>query len=75
MDDNNFIVDRIEEKSVVLETRNGEIIIIDLSCIDEIPSEGDILVKIGNVYKVDKIATLNRKNHISELMRGMWSNE
>lgn len=75
MEDNNFIVDRIEEKSVVIETSNGDIISIDLSCIDEIPSEGDILVKIGNIYKVDKIATLNRKNHISELMRGMWSNE
>lgn len=75
MDGNSFIVDRIEDNIVVLEQSNGEIINIDLSCIDEIPSEGDVLVKIDNIYKIDKEATLKRKNHISKLMKGMWSNE
>lgn len=75
MDGNSFIVDRIEDNIVVLEQSNGEIINIDLSCIDEIPSEGDVLVKIDNIYRIDKEATLKRKNHISKLMKGMWSNE
>lgn len=75
MDKNSFIVDRIEDNIVVLEQNDGKIINIDLSCIDEVPSEGDVLVKIDNIYKVDKEATLRRKNHIGKLMRGMWSNE
>lgn len=75
MNDNKFIVDRIEGTIVILEKNNGDIINIDLRYIDEIPSEGDVLVKIDNVYKIDKEATLKRKNHISKLMKGMWSNE
>lgn len=75
MNENSFIVDRIEENIVVLENSNGDIINIDLRYIDEIPSEGDVLVKVDNVYKIDKVATLKRKNHISKLMKGMWSNE
>lgn len=75
MNDNKFIVDRIEGNIVILEKNNGDIINIDLSCIDEIPSESDVLVKIDNIYKIDKEATLKRKNHISKLMKGMWSNE
>jgi non-homologous end joining protein Ku len=75
MNENSFIVDRIEENIVVLENSNGDIINIDLRYIDEIPSEGDVLVKVDNVYKIDKEATLKRKSHISKLMKGMWSNE
>lgn len=75
MDENSFIVDRIEENIIVLENNNGDIIKVGLSFIDEKPSEGDILVKIGNNFKVDKVATLNRKKYINKLMRGMWEDE
>ena len=75
MDDNNFIVDRIEGNVVILEKNNGDIINIDLNCIDRIPADGDVLVKINDSYRVDETATLNRRNHMSKLMRGMWEDE
>lgn len=73
MKDNQFIVDRIEGRSVVLQSRNEEIIIIDISNINEDPKDGDILTKIDkNKYVIDREETIERKNKIKELMKGMW---
>lgn len=73
MKDNQFVVDRIEGRSVVLQSRNEEIIIIDISNINEDPKDGDILTKIDkNKYVIDREETIERKNKIKELMKGMW---
>ena len=45
MKESHFIVDRIEGRSLVLQNRNAEIIIIDKTNVEDEVSEGDILVR------------------------------
>ena len=73
MKESHFIVDRIEGRSLVLQNRNAEIIIIDKTNVEDEVSEGDILVKISKTrYIVNKEETDNRKTEIDNLMKGMW---
>ena len=72
MEEKKFIVDRIEENSVVLEDEKQGIILIDINLFDTKPSEGDVVVKIDdNSFKVNEEATKKRKSNISTLMKGM----
>ena len=73
MKESNFIVDRIEGRSLVLQNRNAEIIIIDKTNVEDEAREGDILVKVHkNRYIVNKEETDHRKTEIDNLMKGMW---
>ena len=73
MKESNFIVDRIEGRSLVLQNRTAEIIIIDKTNVEDEVREGDILVKVHkNRYIVNKEETDNRKTEIDNLMKGMW---
>ena len=73
MKDKKFIVDRIENKSVVLEDEKQDIILIDINLFDTKPSEGDVVVEIDdNSFKVNEDATKERKSNINALMKGMW---
>ena len=73
MKESHFIVDRIEGRSLVLQNRNAEIIIIDKTNVEDEVSEGDILVKITkNRYIVKREETDRRKTKIDNLMKGMW---
>ena len=72
MNENNFIVDRIEGDKIVLENNNEEIIVIDKQEINTLPKEGDILVKIDKKYIIDSEATEKRKNKIRDMMKGLW---
>ena len=73
MKDRRFIVDRIENKSVVLEDEKRDIILIDINLFDTKPSEGDVVVEIDdNSFKVNEDATKERKSNINALMKGMW---
>ena len=73
MKESHFIVDRIEGRSLVLQNRNAEIIIIDKTNVEDEGSEGDILVKISkNRYIVNREETDKRKTKIDNLMKGMW---
>lgn len=73
MKESHFIVDRIEGRSLVLQNRNAEIIIIDKTNVEDEVSEGDILVKINkNRYIVNREETDKRKTKIDNLMKGMW---
>ena len=66
-------VDRIENKSVVLEDEKQDIILIDINLFDTKPSEGDVVVEIDdNSFKVNEDATKERKSNINALMKGMW---
>ena len=73
MKESHFIVDRIEGRSLVLQNRNAEIIIIDKTNVEDEVREGDILVKISkNRYIVNREETDKRKTKIDNLMKGMW---
>ena len=72
MDKKMFIVDRIEEESIVLEDYEGEIIVIDKDKVKSIPLEGDILVKDGDLFFVDIEETRKRREKIKNIMKGMW---
>ena len=73
MKESHFIVDRIEGRSLVLQNRNAEIIIIDKTNVEDVVREGDILVKISkNRYIVNREETDKRKTKIDNLMKGMW---
>ena len=62
MKESHFIVDRIEDRSLVLQNRNAEIIIIDKKNVEDEVQEGDILLKVSkNKYVVNKNETDNRK--------------
>lgn len=69
-----YIVDRIESHKVVLEDENGEIIVIDVNKVEQLPSEGDILINDNNIFKIDIEATNKRREYIREKMKGMWEN-
>ena len=72
MDKKMFIIDRIEEESIVLEDYEGEIIVIDKDKVKSIPLEGDILVKDGDLFFVDIEETKKRREKIKNIMKGMW---
>ena len=73
MKESHFIVDRIEGRSLVLQNRNAEIIIIDKTNVEDEVREGDILVKVHkNRDIVNKEETDNRETEIHNLMKGMW---
>ena len=73
MKESHFIVDRIEGRSLVLQNRNAEIIIIDKTNVEDEVHEGDVLIKLNkNRYIVNKERTHSRKTEIDNLMKGMW---
>ncbi len=72
MRDKRFIVDRIENKSVVLEDDKQDIILIDIDLFHKQPRDGDVVIMCNNSFYVDEDATKERKNKINSLMKGMW---
>ena len=76
MKESQFIVDRIEGRSLVLQNKNAEIIIIDRTSVDNEVNEGDVLIKIDkNKYIVSKEETKERNIKIDNLTKGMWKDE
>lgn len=67
-----FVIDRIEDKFIVLEDSVGELINITNEFVEGIPKEGDVLVKVDNKYIIDYKATESRRERINSLMKGMW---
>lgn len=72
MEEKEYIVDRIEGDSIVLEEDNGDIIVIDIDLFEARPKEGDVIVMCGNSFSIDHKATVARKERINALMKGMW---
>lgn len=68
-----FVVDRIEEKAIVLESYNGEIIVIEREAANESLNEGDVLVKENNFFHIDKNETIKRKEKIKNITKGIWA--
>ncbi len=68
-----FVVDRIEEESIVLESYNGEIIVIEKESINKLPNEGNVLVKDNNFFYIDEDETIKRKEKIKNITKGIWA--
>ena len=71
MGKNEFIIDRIEEDIVVIES-NSKIREIDRNLIQGPFNEGDVLIKTESHYKVDHEKTRLRKENINCIMKGIW---
>ena len=67
-----FIVDRIENNSVVLEDEKQDIILIDINLFNKVPKDGDVIIKCNNSFYVDEDNTKERRNKINSLTKGMW---
>lgn len=70
-----FIVDRIEGNTIVLQEKNGKIVIVKKHEIKGMLLEGDILIVKGDFYIPSKRKTQKRKNKISNLVEGMFKND
>ena len=66
-----FIVDRIENKSVVLEDDKKDIILIDIDFFNKQPKDGDVVIMCNNSFYIDEEFTKDKKNEINNLMKGM----
>ena len=67
-----YIIDRIEEKNAVVERENGDMYRISIDSIRGDFKEGDILIRRGEYFEVDKDFTYNRRKQIDDLMKDMW---
>lgn len=72
MDKKMFIVDRIEDESIVLESYDGEIIVVDKRNLESMPKEGDILIEENKSFIISKEETDKRREKIKKMMKGVW---
>ena len=72
MEENKYIVDRIEENYVVLENGKDNVFNVKKSDIIGNIKEGDIVYIKDNLYFIDERATKVRKEEIDNLMKGLW---
>ncbi|MDR5588471.1 MULTISPECIES: DUF3006 domain-containing protein [Clostridium] len=69
---NKYIVDRIEENHVILESFNGDMLETTISKTKGDIKDGDILIKNGDIFIIDVEETLKRKEAINNMMKNMW---
>ena len=67
-----YIIDRVEGNYAIIEKENGDMYKISIENIESNFNEGDILIKKGECFEIDKKFTLNRKKQINESMKNMW---
>ena len=72
MEENKYIVDRIEENYVVLENGKDNVFNVKKSDIIGNIKEGDIVYIKDNLYFIDERITELRKKEIDNLMKGLW---
>lgn len=70
--DEKYIIDRIEGNYTIIEKENGDMYKISIENIKGNFNEGDILIKKGEYFEIDKKFTLNRKTKINDTMKNMW---
>ena len=73
MDREFFVVDRIEGKTIVLESYTGEIIVIEEEKVNKLPNEGDILVNDNDFFYIDEDETIKRREKIKNITKGIWA--
>ncbi|AIY78867.1 DUF3006 domain-containing protein [Clostridium botulinum] len=69
---NKYIVDRIEENHVILQSFNGDMLDIMRSKTKGDIKNGDVLIKNGDIFIIDVEETLKRKQAINKMMKNMW---
>lgn len=67
-----YIVDRIEEKYVVVEKENGDMYRISKDNIRGNFKDGDILINRGEYFEIDHTFTFNRRKEIEDITKDMW---
>ncbi|MBN1039862.1 DUF3006 domain-containing protein [Clostridium botulinum] len=69
---NKYIVDRIEENHVIIQSFNGDMLDIMRSKTKGDIKDGDVLIKNGDIFIIDVEETLKRKQAINKMMKNMW---
>ncbi|WP_017354273.1 DUF3006 domain-containing protein [Clostridium sp. CH2] len=69
---NKYIVDRIEENHVILQSFNGDMLDIMRSKTKGDIKDGDVLIKNGDIFIIDVEETVKRKQAINKMMKNMW---
>ena len=67
-----FVIDRIENEVIAIETKDKKIININKNKIFGEFKEGDILIKIEEKYYVDKEESKRKTEEMNNLMKGLW---
>ena len=71
-----LIIDRIEANSIAVCEADGAVMKnIPLDQIEGSPREGDLLFPSGGKYIIDEKATKTRKIEMSNLVKGLWSED
>lgn len=70
-----LIIDRIENDSIICQDENFNIIELNLNSVSGDLKEGYVIRKQGEKYILDEKKTVERKNKIKELMKGMWQKD
>lgn len=68
-----FVADRIEGNTIVLESYNGEIIVIEKEKVNKLPNDGDVLIKDNDFFYIDEDETIKRKEKIKNITKGIWA--
>ncbi len=71
-DKHTYIVDKLESSLVICENAEGDFININITHIDGVPKEGDVLVLADNKYSIDLTLTKIRAKEVKDNMKGMW---
>lgn len=72
MENEEYIVDRVEGDYAILETESSTLINVNKNDIIGEVKEGDLLVKKNNIYYIDKEKNQLRKKKINDIMKGLW---
>lgn len=68
-----FIIDRIEEDSVVLECENGSFVTLERKALPKRIKDGDVLYFNEGSYFLNADKTEQRKRRIADLMKDVFS--
>lgn len=68
-DDMEYIIDRFEGDMAVCETSSGSSVNLPKKLISSDAKEGDVLIKCGEIFIIDKDKTRQRRNKILQLQR------
>ena len=68
-----YIIDRIEEDYIVIESPEGNIINVKKEFLKGKAKEGDCLIKEDNYFIIDIEDTEKRQIEIANKLKGMWN--
>lgn len=69
-----YIIDRIENDLVICENQETKKMEeFSKSMFQEDIKDGDVVIKEGNSFKIDKEETASRKKHIEDLMKKLMN--